>query len=103
MVDKVNSDKHPAPAARDRCEAGILAHPTRLPGPFGSGDLGPASVRFLDWVAEAGFHVWQVLPLGPPGPGDSPYSALSAFAGSPMLISPRRLAHAGTDQTTLRP
>ncbi len=71
--------------------AGVLAHPTSMPGPFGIGDLGPATVRFLDWMAEAGLTVWQMLPLGPPGPGNSPYSCRSAFAGNPLLISPRLL------------
>lgn len=79
----------------DKRSAGILVHVTSLPGPFGIGDLGPASVRFLDWAAEAGFGVWQVLPLGPPGLGDSPYTALSTHAGNPALISPRRLVHCG--------
>ena len=82
--------------------AGVLAHPTSLPGPFGIGDLGPATVRFLDWMVEAGLTVWQVLPLGPLGPGNSPYSGRSAFAGNPLLISPRLMDQArglprGTD------
>jgi 4-alpha-glucanotransferase len=75
--------------------AGILLHPTSLPGRFGIGDLGPEAHRFLDWLAAAGQSVWQVLPLGPPGHGDSPYAARSTFAGSPLLLSPEVLAETG--------
>ncbi len=75
--------------------AGVLLHPTSLPGRHGIGDAGPEAIRFLDWVAAAGFSVWQVLPLGPTGLGNSPYSALSVFAGGPLLISPERLAESG--------
>lgn len=75
--------------------AGVLLHPTSLPGPFGVGDLGPEADRFLDWLVDAGQRVWQILPLGPPGDGGSPYSALSSFAGNPLLISPERLAADG--------
>ncbi|HLH18556.1 MAG TPA: 4-alpha-glucanotransferase [Bryobacteraceae bacterium] len=65
--------------------SGILLHPTSLPG--GSiGDLGDEAYRFADWLAEAGQRVWQVLPLGPVGYGESPYQLFSAFAGNPMLI-----------------
>jgi len=71
--------------------AGILLHPTSLPGPFGVGDLGPEAIRFLDWCVVAGQTYWQLLPLGPPGFGNSPYGALSAFAGNPLLISPELL------------
>jgi len=75
--------------------AGVLAHPTSLPGPFGLGDLGPETSRFLDWAAEAGFGLWQLLPLSPTGPGYSPYSSPSAFAGNPWLISLERLREDG--------
>jgi 4-alpha-glucanotransferase len=71
--------------------AGILLHPSSLPGPFGIGDLGDEAHRFLQWLAGAGQTVWQILPLGPTGFGNSPYGALSAFAGNPLLISPQRL------------
>lgn len=71
--------------------AGVLLHPTSLPGRFGIGDLGPAAVHFLDWAAAAGQTLWQVLPLGPTGFGNSPYGTRSAFAGNPLLISPERL------------
>ncbi|MEO8593227.1 MAG: 4-alpha-glucanotransferase [Candidatus Solibacter sp.] len=67
--------------------SGILLHPTSLPGPHGIGELGPEAFRFADWLAEAGQKIWQVLPLGPTGYGDSPYQCFSAFAGNPLLIS----------------
>jgi 4-alpha-glucanotransferase len=70
----------------------LLFHPTGLPGPHGSGDLGPAAYRFVDFLAAAGQRWWQMLPLGPVGPGSSPYSSPSAFAGNPLLISLERLA-----------
>jgi 4-alpha-glucanotransferase len=66
--------------------AGILLHPTSLPGANGIGELGPEAFRFLDFLAEAGMRIWQVLPLGPTGYGDSPYQSFSAFAGNPLLI-----------------
>jgi 4-alpha-glucanotransferase len=78
-----------------RSQAGILLHPTSLPGRFGIGDLGPEAERFLDWAASAGQSIWQVLPLGPTGLGNSPYLTLSAFAGNPLLISPERLQEDG--------
>ncbi len=70
---------------------GILLHPTSLPGPFGIGDLGPAAYRWIDFLDETGCALWQVLPLGPTGYGDSPYQCFSAFAGNPLLISPELL------------
>ncbi|MDK2972133.1 MAG: 4-alpha-glucanotransferase [Candidatus Sumerlaeota bacterium] len=75
--------------------AGVLLHPTSLPGPHGIGDLGPSAVRFLDWLQQAGFGIWQVLPLGPTGYGDSPYQCFSAFAGNQYLISPELLVQEG--------
>ena len=66
--------------------AGILLHPTSLPGPNGIGELGPDAHRFLDFLADAGMTIWQLLPLGPTGYGDSPYQCFSAFAGNPLLI-----------------
>ncbi len=67
--------------------AGILLHPTSLPSPHGIGDLGPAAYRFVDWLAAEGMCIWQVLPLGPVGYGESPYQLFSAFAGNPHLLS----------------
>ena len=73
--------------------AGVLLHPTSLPGQYGIGDLGDELTLFLDWAASAGMHLWQVLPLNPPGFGNSPYNCVSSIAGSPLLISPQRLLH----------
>ncbi len=67
--------------------SGVLAHPTSLPGPHGIGDIGEAAFRFVDWLAVAGQRLWQVMPLGPTGYGDSPYASPSAFAGNPLLVS----------------
>src|SRR5262249_61806180 len=71
--------------------AGVLLHPTSLPGPFGIGDLGPEAFAWVDALARAGQGWWQVLPVGPTGYGDSPYQAPSTFAGNPNLISPEWL------------
>ncbi len=71
--------------------SGILLHPSSLPGPYGIGDLGPQSYRFVDWLASTGCKLWQILPLGPTGYGDSPYQCFSAFAGNPYLLSPDEL------------
>src|SRR3990172_6941997 len=68
--------------------SGVLLHPTSLPGPYGIGDIGPSAFRFIDWLADSGCKIWQILPLGPTGYGDSPYQCFSAFAGNPYLISP---------------
>ena len=73
---------------------GVLLHPTSLPGPHGIGDLGPEAHHFVDWLAEAACRLWQVLPLGHTGYGDSPYQCFSAFAGNPNLISPDLLESA---------
>jgi 4-alpha-glucanotransferase len=67
--------------------SGVLLHPTSLPGRFGIGDLGAVAFDFVDALAAAGQRIWQVLPLGPTGFGDSPYQCFSAFAGNPLLIS----------------
>ena len=71
--------------------SGILLHPTSLPGPFGIGDLGPNAYQWIDFLANSGCSLWQVLPLGPTGYGDSPYQCFSAFAGNPYIISPQLL------------
>src|ERR1700690_706304 len=75
--------------------AGILLHPTSLPSRGGVGDFGPAAYQFVDFLASARQGLWQVLPLGPLGYGNSPYSSTSAFAGNPLLISLERLADRG--------
>ncbi|HZD32638.1 MAG TPA: 4-alpha-glucanotransferase, partial [Candidatus Angelobacter sp.] len=74
---------------------GILMHPTSLPASGGIGDLGPAAYEFVDWLASARQSLWQVLPLGPVGYGNSPYSCTSAFAGNVLLVSLERLAERG--------
>jgi 4-alpha-glucanotransferase len=74
---------------------GILLHPTSLPGPYGIGDLGPHAHAFIDWLADSGCGLWQVLPLGPTGYGNSPYQCHSVFAGNPNLISPDLLVRDG--------
>lgn len=67
--------------------SGVLLHPTSLPGPHGSGDLGSAAFHFVDWLQAAGQKLWQILPLGGIGPGNSPYMSSSAFAGNLLLIA----------------
>jgi 4-alpha-glucanotransferase len=74
---------------------GVLLHVTSLPSYGGVGDFGPAAYGFVDFLAAAKQRLWQVLPLSPTGYGSSPYSALSAFAGNPVLISLERLAEQG--------
>ena len=71
--------------------SGILVHPTSFPSPYGIGDLGQTAYDFIDFLKKAGQSLWQCLPLGPTGFGDSPYQAYSAFAGQPLLISPDKL------------
>lgn len=67
--------------------SGLLLHPTSLPGGHGIGDMGPAARAFLADMQAAGQSIWQILPLAPTSLGNSPYSALSSFAGNPLLIS----------------
>ena len=76
-------------------EAGVLLHVTSLPGPFGIGDMGPQARAFVDWLTGAGLRLWQILPINPPGSGNSPYSTFSSFAGSPLLISPDEMVRDG--------
>ena len=71
--------------------SGIILHPTSLPGPDGIGDLGPEAYRWVNFLKRCNFGLWQVLPLGPTGYGDSPYQSFSAFAGNPYLVSPTLL------------
>jgi 4-alpha-glucanotransferase len=75
--------------------SGVLLHPTSLPGRFGVGDLGVEAFRFADFLSASGQTFWQIMPLGPTGYGDSPYSAFSAFAGNTLLVSPERLVEDG--------
>lgn len=79
--------------------SGILLHPTALPGLDGIGTLGDEAFRFVDFLCAAGQTLWQILPLGPPGCGNSPYSCFSAFAGNPLLVDLGQLAAEGFLQT----
>jgi 4-alpha-glucanotransferase len=71
--------------------SGILLHPTSLPGPFGIGDLGSEAYKFVDFLEASGQKLWQIMPLGPTGFGNSPYSSFSAFAGNTLLVNPEFL------------
>ncbi|HLA97625.1 MAG TPA: 4-alpha-glucanotransferase [Anaerolineales bacterium] len=75
--------------------SGILLHPTSLPSRYGIGDLGPQAYQWVDFLVRSGCSLWQILPLGPTGYGDSPYQCFSAFAGNPYLISPELLVSEG--------
>ena len=75
--------------------SGVLLHPTSLPGPHGSGDLGPSAHHFVDWLHSAGQRLWQMLPLGGIGAGNSPYMSSSAFAGNLLLIDLAELQQRG--------
>ncbi|HEX8323776.1 MAG TPA: 4-alpha-glucanotransferase [Tepidisphaeraceae bacterium] len=79
----------------DGRSSGVLLHVTSLPGPYGVGDLGPAAHAWVDQLAAAHQSWWQLLPLGPPAAGNSPYQCFSAFAGNPLLISPDALVNDG--------
>jgi 4-alpha-glucanotransferase len=79
----------------DLRSSGVLLHVTSLPGPHGSGDLGPAAFAFADYLHRAGQRWWQTLPVGPTGRGDSPYDSESSFAGSPQLVSLQGLVDLG--------
>jgi 4-alpha-glucanotransferase len=87
----------PVPLTRS---AGILLHPTSLPGPFGVGDLGPVAYWWVETLASMKLSWWQILPLGPTGPGDSPYQSYSAFAGGIKLLSPELLERDGLVSAT---
>ena len=73
----------------------VLLHVSSLPGKLGIGDLGPEAFAFIDQLAKAKQSLWQILPLGPTGYGDSPYQCYSAFAGNPLFISPEKLIEDG--------
>src|SRR5215468_308892 len=75
--------------------SGILLHPTSLPSRGGIGDFGASAYAFADFLSAARQGLWQTLPMGPLGFGNSPYSSTSAFAGNPLLISLERLAERG--------
>ena len=75
--------------------SGVLLHPTSLPGPHGSGDFGADARHFVDWLVAGGQTLWQILPLGGIGPGNSPYMSTSAFAGNVLLIDLAELQQQG--------
>src|SRR5262249_1151965 len=82
------------PKLSDRT-SGVLLHPTSLPGGWEAGDLGAEARAFVDFLADAGQSWWQMLPVGPTGYANSPYSAQSAFAGNPVLVDTERLVADG--------
>ncbi len=88
MSDATNS-------AMARRGAGVLCHLSSLAGPCAIGDLGPCAVEYVDWCKSAGFSWWQMLPVGPIGPGDSPYASTSSFAGEPLFVSLEGLRASG--------
>ena len=75
--------------------SGVLLHITSLPGAHGSGDLGADAYHFVDWLVTAGQRLWQILPLSPVGPGNSPYHSPSVFAGNPLLVDLDDLVRCG--------
>src|SRR5437016_2203505 len=70
----------------DQRAAGVLVHPTSLPGTQGMGVFDAATYALLEFLAAAGMRCWEVCPLGPTGFGDSPYQCFSSFAGNPYLV-----------------
>jgi len=85
MINKIGNER----------ASGVLLHPTSLPSPYGLGDLGAGAYEFVDFLKAAKQKLWQVLPLGPTGYGDSPYQSFSSFAGNHYLISPDKLKEQG--------
>ena len=67
--------------------SGVLLHPTSLPESYGIGTIGKSAYKFIDWLEESKQSLWQVLPLGPTGYGDSPYASFSTFAGNPLACA----------------
>src|ERR1700684_2778233 len=89
----------------ERRRSGVLLHPTSLISDDGAserGALGAAARGFVDWLAQAGFSIWQVLPLGPPGGGGSPYWARSDFAGQPSMIDRSELPELGDQRSDFK-
>src|SRR4051812_44691893 len=85
-------------------KSGILLHPTSLPGPYGVGSFNQAAYDWIDFLDKTHQSLWQVLPLGPTGYGDSPYQSFSSFAGNPYLISLEEVVQIGLlDQQVLDP
>ena len=75
--------------------SGIILHPTSLPNDEGIGTIGKEAFTFIDWLKKTRTGVWQMLPIGPTGYGDSPYASFSAFAGNPYLINLQDLCEKG--------
>lgn len=76
---------------KEHRKSGVLVHPTSFPSPYGIGDLGDGAYNFIDFLVNAKQKLWQILPIGPTGFGDSPYQSFSSFAGQFLLISPDKL------------
>lgn len=89
------SEREPANRLLEKRRSGVLLHPTSLPGPGHVGRIGREAWRFLDWLEQAGFSVWQILPLNPPQADGSPYACISAFAGDTRLIDPEGMVKRG--------
>ncbi|MCU0812763.1 MAG: 4-alpha-glucanotransferase [Burkholderiaceae bacterium] len=83
--------------------SGILLHVTSLPGPHGCGDFGPGAHHVVDWLQSCGQRLWQLLPMNPIGPGNSPYQSVSAFAGSPLMVALEPLVERGWLQAPAPP
>ena len=81
------SEKFQTSDVMSKRRAGVLLHPTSLPGPLSNGDFGHDAYRFIEFISKCGFRIWQMLPLGPTHEDKSPYQCLSAHAGNPLLIS----------------
>ncbi|MCQ2576344.1 MAG: 4-alpha-glucanotransferase [Treponema sp.] len=85
-------------------KSGVLLHPTSLSGTYGIGTIGKPAYEFVDWLVDAGQSLWQILPLGPTGYGDSPYASFSTFAGNPLLIDLDMLVEKGwADKKDVKP
>lgn len=80
---------------KDMRECGVLLHITSLPEKGGIGTLGREAYRFVDFIRESGMNIWQVLPVGPVGYGESPYQSVSTYAGNPMMIDLNMLEEEG--------
>ena len=83
----LHRESRPATTPFSERSCGILLHVTSLPSRWGIGDMGKDAYRFVDFLAESGQRLWQILPLNPVGPGNSPYRSPSAMAGNPLLIA----------------
>lgn len=94
-TEKTQAAKEKPPAEENPRASGVLAHPTSFPSPYCIGDLGEHAYEFVDFLKSAKQKLWQILPLGPTGYGDSPYQSFSSFAGNHYLVSPCMLKEQG--------